>query len=77
METKGLSGNVLAGNVLVGVGLGYLAQRFFPGIKPWGYGAGVILGSISGFWQVLKHEGVFKSIQPKDKGGHGPDSGKS
>jgi F0F1-type ATP synthase assembly protein I len=63
---SGVGGNVLAANVVVGVGLGWVAQHFFPAITPWGYGGGVILGTVSGFWQILKAEGAFKKYRPKD-----------
>lgn len=59
------TGNVLVGNILVGLGLGWLVQHFVPGLKPWGYAAGIILGFASGLWQILKSEGLFKAYQPK------------
>jgi F0F1-type ATP synthase assembly protein I len=67
-----LGANHLAGNVIVGVGLGWVAQYFFPQIAPWGYGVGVILGAISGFWQILKSEGALKKYRPEKKNGN-PD----
>ena len=63
----GMGANQLAGCVITGVGLGWLAQHFFPQIAPWGYAGGVILGAVAGFWQVLKGEGALKQYEPKDK----------
>ena len=65
----GLGANQLAGSVVVGVGLGWLSQHFFPSIAPWGYGCGVILGAISGFWQVLKANGALGRLNDKGKRG--------
>jgi F0F1-type ATP synthase assembly protein I len=65
----GMGANQLAGSVVVGVGLGWLAQHYFPSIAPWGYACGVILGAASGFWQVLKANGALQSKPPKDKHG--------
>lgn len=48
------AGYDLAGNIIVGLGLGWLLQRWFPGLKPWGYVGGIILGSISGFYQLFR-----------------------
>lgn len=56
----------LAANVVAGVGLGWLAQYFYPGIAPWGLAGGVVLGFISGLWQILKAEGALKKYRPKD-----------
>jgi F0F1-type ATP synthase assembly protein I len=66
-RNDGMSGNMLVGNVLVGLGLGWVAQHYFPGIKPWGYGVGLIVGFASGLWQLLKAEGYGKSFRPKPK----------
>jgi F0F1-type ATP synthase assembly protein I len=65
----GMGANQLAGNVIVGVGLGWLSQHFFPSIAPWGYACGVILGAVSGFWQVLKANGALGPTGPKGKRG--------
>jgi len=66
-EDSGYGGNQLAGNIIVGLGLGWLAQHYFPGIAPWGLAGGIILGAISGFYQVLKGSGAFESFKAKDK----------
>lgn len=63
----GMGANQLAGCVVAGVGLGWLAQHFFPQIAPWGYAGGIILGAAAGFWQVLKSAGVLKKYRPKDE----------
>ncbi len=50
------AGYDLAANILVGLGLGWLAQRWFPGLKPWGYFFGIVLGAVSGFYQLFKNQ---------------------
>lgn len=55
------AGYDLAANIIVGIALGWLVQRWFPGLKPWGYFGGIVLGAASGFYQL------FKSQQPKPK----------
>ena len=50
------SGYDLAANIIVGLGLGWLAQLFWPGLRPWGYGGGIILGTCSGFYQIFKSQ---------------------
>jgi F0F1-type ATP synthase assembly protein I len=50
------AGYDLAANIIVGLGLGWLAQRFWPGIAPWGYVGGILLGSASGFYQLFKNQ---------------------
>ncbi len=44
----------MAASVLVGVGLGWLAQKKWPGIAPWGLVVGLLLGAVSGFWELYK-----------------------
>ena len=48
----------LAANVFVGLALGWLAQKFVPGLKPWGYVGGLVLGAVSGFYQLFKRFGA-------------------
>jgi F0F1-type ATP synthase assembly protein I len=48
------AGYDLAANIFVGLGLGWGAQKLWPGITPWGYAAGIILGTASGFYQLFK-----------------------
>lgn len=50
------AGYDLAANIIVGLGLGWLAQRWVPDLKPWGYFAGIVLGSISGFYQLFRSQ---------------------
>jgi F0F1-type ATP synthase assembly protein I len=50
------TGYDLAANIIVGLGLGWLAQKLWPAIHPWGYGGGIILGTISGFYQIFKSQ---------------------
>lgn len=59
------AGYDLAGNILVGLGLGWLAQHFFPGLKPWGFVAGIVLGSVSGFYQLFRQQGRRKGQDQK------------
>ncbi|HTB21757.1 MAG TPA: AtpZ/AtpI family protein [bacterium] len=61
----------MAANVLVGVGLGWLAQHFFPGIRPWGLAAGTVLGAVSGFYQLFKAQGRSKSGKKPGSAGDG------
>jgi F0F1-type ATP synthase assembly protein I len=58
------AGYDLAGNILVGLGLGWVAQHYFPGLSPWGYGVGIVLGSISGFYQLFRTQQRPKSPPP-------------
>jgi len=44
----------LVANIILGFGLGWGAQWLWPGIKPWGYFFGVLLGAVSGFYQLFK-----------------------
>jgi F0F1-type ATP synthase assembly protein I len=60
-------GNELVGNVIAGLGLGWLAQHFFPGIAPWGYAVGILLGALSGFYQVLKKNGALGPLKRQQK----------
>jgi len=46
-------GSEFAGGVLVGAGLGYLADRFL-GWSPWGLLAGIILGFAAGSLNVIR-----------------------
>ena len=63
----------LAANVLVGFGLGWLVQHFFPGIRPWGLVGGLVLGSVSGFYQLFKAQGRrSKAVQRPDSDKDGP-----
>ena len=56
----------LAANVLVGLALGWGAQKLWPGLKPWGYAGGIVLGTVSGFYQMFKAQ--QRSAQPKKRG---------
>lgn len=77
MGREASAGYDLAGNIILGLGLGWLAQKAWPGIKPWGYAAGIILGSISGFYQLFKALGR-KAEQKKppvqDEQDHAPSA---
>lgn len=71
MGREASAGYDLAANIIFGLGLGWIAQRFFPQIKPWGYGVGILLGSISGFYQLFKQQG--RPPQPKGPAVDEPD----
>jgi F0F1-type ATP synthase assembly protein I len=60
-------GQDMAASVLVGLGLGYLAQRFFPGIKPWGMAGGLLLGAASGFYQLFSNDARLRKEHEKEK----------
>ena len=64
-SSGGMGGSALAANVLVGVGLGWVTQHYFPQTDPWGYVAGILLGFASGLWQVLKHEAGPATVKEK------------
>lgn len=59
----------LAANVLVGFGIGWLAQHFFPGLRPWGYVGGVVLGAASGFYQLFKAQRSGPTDKPRGSKG--------
>ena len=42
----------------MGLGLGWIAQKLFPGIEPWGLAGGLFLGAGSGFYQLFRNERV-------------------
>ena len=52
------AGMDLAANVFVGLALGWLLQKFVPSAHPWGYVGGLILGAVSGFYQLFKRFGA-------------------
>ena len=58
-----MAGTDLAANVIVGLVLGYLCQRFLPWSRPWGFLLFLFLGIGAGFWQLYKSE----ARSPKDK----------
>ncbi len=68
-DSGGASGYDLAANVLVGFGLGWLLQRHFSGLKPWGVVGGIVLGAVSGFYQLFKTSGRSRK-GPDSKGRH-------
>lgn len=70
-DNSGMGANGLAGCVIAGVGLGWVAEHYFPGIKPWGMVCGVLLGAAAGFFQVLGGEDALKKYRPKGKGDDG------
>jgi F0F1-type ATP synthase assembly protein I len=63
----GLPGQDMAANVLVGVGLGWLAEKAWPGIHPYGLAGGVVLGTVSGFYQLVKREAIERRKRDAEK----------
>lgn len=53
---EGSAGTDMVANTLVGLFLGWLVQSAWPVLEPWGMVGGVVLGTISGFYQLFKGE---------------------
>ncbi len=69
---KGASGGYdLAANVLVGWLMGWAAQRYLGAPSPWGLAGGVVLGSVSGFYQLFKTQSAPRSTRKPPDGGDG------
>ena len=51
------AGYDLVGNIVVGLGLVWIVRYFFPGVPKAWYAAGVVLGAVSGFYQLFKAQG--------------------
>jgi F0F1-type ATP synthase assembly protein I len=63
------AGYDLVANILVGLGLVWVARYFWPGLPKSLYGLGVVLGAISGFYQLFKSQpkaGPPKHLAPPD-----------
>ena len=50
------AGGLIIGNLVVGLLIGYGIEWVWPQSKPWGMVAGLLLGIVSGFYQVFKRE---------------------
>ncbi len=59
-------GSEFAGGVIVGAGLGYLADRFL-GWTPWGLPAGVLMGFAAGVLNVVR---AAQSMSRSDDASH-------
>ncbi len=55
-----VSGYELPANILVGVFLGWVIQRYWPAAKPLGIFVGTLLGTVSGIWQIYKKSIIVK-----------------
>ena len=53
------SGSVLVANIIVGLAIGYGFQWQWPQSKPWGLLGGLVLGIVSGFYQLFKREAML------------------
>ncbi len=53
LATASAIGFTLISTLIVGVLLGRLADREF-GLTPWGTLAGIVLGTVAGFWSIYK-----------------------
>lgn len=70
---QGVKGDLFFGNIVVGLGMGWFIEHYWPQSHPWGYAGGVGLGLISGFWQLLKASGALDSgKKKKEKDGGAP-----
>jgi hypothetical protein len=69
------AGYDLVGNIVVGLGLVWLLRHFWPGIPKTAYAFGVILGAVSGFYQLFKAQpkGVKDALKKKDGDAQSPD----
>ncbi len=59
------AGYDLVGNILVGLGLVWVARYFWPNLPRKAYGVGVVIGAISGFYQLFKAQAKVPSKPPR------------
>ena len=57
------AGYDLAANVFVGLAIGWGLHKLWPGLKPWGYVIGIVLGMASGFYQLFKTQNRRSTIK--------------
>jgi hypothetical protein len=50
------AGYDLVGNIVVGLGLVWIARKIWPELSVKAYGFGVVLGAVSGFYQLFKSQ---------------------
>lgn len=60
------AGYDLVGNIVVGLGLVWIARKIWPGISVKAYGFGVVLGAVSGFYQLFKMQQRASKAPKKD-----------
>ena len=60
------AGYDLVGNIVVGLGLVWVLRYFWPSISVKAYGFGVVLGAISGFYQLFKDQERETRAKKKD-----------
>jgi F0F1-type ATP synthase assembly protein I len=60
-------GQIMGASVFVGVGLGWLLEKLFPSISPWGIAGGVLLGAATGFWEMFRAEKAREADSKKSK----------
>ena len=67
------AGYDLVGNIVVGLGLVWIVRKIWPSISVKAYGFGVVLGAISGFYQLFKMQQRASKAAKKDDGTQRPD----
>ena len=66
------AGYDLVGNIVVGLGLVWIARKIWPELSVKAYGFGVVLGAVSGFYQLFKAQ-QRDSAKKKDDGTQRPE----
>lgn len=67
------AGYDLVGNIVVGLGLVWIVRKVWPDISVKAYGFGVVLGAISGFYQLFKMQQRAAKAPKKDDGTQRPE----
>ncbi len=61
------AGYDLVGNIVIGAGLGFVVDRYWPASHPWSLLGGFLLGMVSGFYQLFKQQDRPHHSGPKGK----------
>ncbi len=61
------AGYDLVANIVVGLGVIWVARWIWPSLPKSAYGFGVVLGAISGFYQLFKSQSKPHTAVPPDK----------
>ena len=68
------AGYDLVGNIVVGLGMVWIVRKIWPELNVKWYGAGVVLGAVSGFYQLFKmQQSADKKAPKKDDGTQRPE----